>query len=103
MVLANEEEQPSLSLTHAFTVLRACHAHLDSALCGLCYYTHQKAGWLARKTWQLVKVVVIGEQMSRDGWPNQLGKLGDKSHLVLTALLFIGICVRDLLDAQEES
>lgn len=54
MQLVGEKEQPSLALTHAQVVLRACHTHLDSALCGLCYYTSEEAGRVAKATWNQV-------------------------------------------------
>ena len=41
-------EQASLSLAHVQSVLKACHASLTSALCGVCYYTTEEAGWSAR-------------------------------------------------------
>lgn len=41
-------EQASLSLTHVKSVLKACHTSLTSALCGVCYYTTEQAGWSAR-------------------------------------------------------
>ena len=51
MVLAAETEQPSLSLTHVQSILTACHAHLGSTLCGVCYFTTEEAGWAARQCW----------------------------------------------------
>lgn len=55
MALAEEAEQPTLSLTHVQRVLGACHAHLGSALCGICYFTTEEAGWTATQTWAEVK------------------------------------------------
>ena len=54
MVLVDPKEQPSLSLTHTWTVLKACHAHLNSALCGICYFTSEAAAWRARDVWKQV-------------------------------------------------
>ena len=54
MTLAPPTDQPALSLTHVTSVLEANHAHLSSALCGLCYYTSEEAGWAARATWREV-------------------------------------------------
>ena len=51
MVLSGEEEQGPLALTHAQSVLGACHTHLNSAVAGVCYYTHQEARWRARQAW----------------------------------------------------
>ena len=54
MVLVDLIDQPSLSLTHTRTVLKACHAHLNSALCGMCYFTTEEAAWRAREAWSQV-------------------------------------------------
>ena len=55
MTLAAKTEQPSLSLTHVQCVLTACHAHLGSTLCGVCYFTTEEAGWAARQCWTKVR------------------------------------------------
>ena len=55
MTLAAKTEQPSLSLTHVQCVLTACHAHLESTLCGVCYFTTEEAGWAARQCWTEVR------------------------------------------------
>jgi diphthine-ammonia ligase len=51
MTLVPSPRQPSLALHHVTSVLEANHAHLTSALCGVCYYTTEEAGWAARMTW----------------------------------------------------
>ena len=56
MVLVDPKEQPSLSLTHTWAVIKACHAHLNSALCGICYFTTEEAAWRAREAWKQVHV-----------------------------------------------
>lgn len=56
MALAPPLNQPSLSLTHVTSVLEALQACLDSALCGICYFTTEEAGWAARTTWREVHV-----------------------------------------------
>ena len=54
MTLASPSLQPSLSLTHLHSVLEANYSHLSSALCGVCYYTTEEAGWAARSSWTQV-------------------------------------------------
>ena len=61
MVLVKEEEQPSLSLTNTLTVLRACHTHFNSALCGMCYFTTEMAGWVAKETWSRVRHSLVAK------------------------------------------
>ena len=51
MTLATPSQQAPLSLTHVQSVLQSCDSHLTSALCGVCYYTTDEAGWCARQTW----------------------------------------------------
>ena len=51
MTLVPSPRQPSLALHHVTSVLEANHAHLNSALCGVCYYTTEEVGWAARMTW----------------------------------------------------
>lgn len=46
--------QPSVSLAHVTSVLEANHTHLGSAICGVCYYTTEEAGWAARMAWRQV-------------------------------------------------
>lgn len=56
MALALPLNQPSLSLTHVTSVLEALQACLGSALCGVCYFTTEEAGWAARTTWTEVHI-----------------------------------------------
>ena len=56
MSLVSPSLQPSLALNHITTVLDASHTHLTSALCGICYYTTEEAGWIARMTWGKVSL-----------------------------------------------
>ena len=58
MVLVDPKDQPSLSLIHTRTVLKACHAYLNSALCGMCYFTTEEAAWRAREAWKQVVVEI---------------------------------------------
>ena len=51
MTLTTPLSQATLSLTHVQSVLESCDAHLTSALCGVCYYTSDEAGWNARQSW----------------------------------------------------
>ena len=55
MVLASEDEQPFLSLSHVSRVLEANGAHFGSALLGVCYYTTQRAEWIAKQVWRKVR------------------------------------------------
>ena len=64
MTLAAKTEQPSLSLTHVQCVLTACHAHLGSTLCGMCYFTTEEAGWAARQCWTEVRQPAVYVQAS---------------------------------------
>ena len=54
MSMVSTLQQASLSLAHVESVLRACHASLSSALCGVCYYTTGEACCTARRALQEV-------------------------------------------------
>lgn len=56
MTMVPPLEQASLALSHVQSVLKACHASLTSALCGVCYYTTEEGLWSARRATRMLVV-----------------------------------------------
>ena len=51
--------QAQLALTHSQSVLLVCHAHLTSALCGVCYVANDQAAIHAKEAWKRVSRIAI--------------------------------------------